>query len=490
MIPAGSGRSLRSPLLGALAAFAFALALQGARPLWEPDEGRYVDVALEMLRSDDWWTPRLHHEVPHYSKPPLTYWAVAASVSAFGRNEWAARLPTALAFGATILLVGGIARRLAPGIATTASIVYATSLLPFVAANIVTTDTLVTLFGTLGVAGFVELRFGSGPAEPARWVLWGGFGLAFLTKGPPGVLALLAILLFHWRDRRSGTAGRRLVSPGSLLLFLVVAFGWFAHEMRLRPDLVGYLLGDEVFRRIDSPAFHRHAGWLGLVRAYGPVAVAGLLPWWPLAALRRRPPGPRMADAAARRFLRCWLLVPLAVFVVSQSRLPLYLLPLAAPGAIWVAARVAPLGRTRRSRLVIVGWAAFLLCLKGAVALVPSHRDGRRFAAELAAQLPGPPTEVAFVEARPRYSLSLYLECEVEEIDLATVQLRPREPSYRPAAEPLTEELADAEGLRVFLVPYRAHRAWVAELAAAGLASTSGGSIEGFMIHLDPERIR
>jgi 4-amino-4-deoxy-L-arabinose transferase-like glycosyltransferase len=60
---------------------AFAMAFQGSRAIWNPDEGRYTHVALQMLRSGDWLTPRLHPEGAHFSKPPLTYWAIAASVS-------------------------------------------------------------------------------------------------------------------------------------------------------------------------------------------------------------------------------------------------------------------------------------------------------------------------------------------------------------------------------------------------------------------------
>lgn len=43
----------------------FSLAFQGARGLWEPDEGRYTIVALEMIESGDWLVPREHFETPH-----------------------------------------------------------------------------------------------------------------------------------------------------------------------------------------------------------------------------------------------------------------------------------------------------------------------------------------------------------------------------------------------------------------------------------------
>ena len=91
-------RQFRSPvrhfwrwLIPALLLWAFAL--QGTRGLWSPDEGRYVDVALEMLKSGDWLRPHVNDEFAHVTKPPLTYWAVASSVELFGRHEWAARLP-------------------------------------------------------------------------------------------------------------------------------------------------------------------------------------------------------------------------------------------------------------------------------------------------------------------------------------------------------------------------------------------------------------
>jgi len=86
----GAGaRGARIPLL--LALLAFTVCLQGARGIFEPDEGRYTAVAWQMVKSGDWFTPRLAADLPHFTKPPLTYWILATSVSLFGRNEWALR---------------------------------------------------------------------------------------------------------------------------------------------------------------------------------------------------------------------------------------------------------------------------------------------------------------------------------------------------------------------------------------------------------------
>lgn len=63
-----------------------ALAFQGSRGLWDPDEGRYSNVALQMVDSGDYLTPRRNVETMHVTKPPVTYWAIAASVNVFGRS--------------------------------------------------------------------------------------------------------------------------------------------------------------------------------------------------------------------------------------------------------------------------------------------------------------------------------------------------------------------------------------------------------------------
>jgi len=76
-----------------LATFFFLL---GSRSLNEPDEGRYGEIAREMLETGNWLVPQFWYE-PHLDKPPMTYWVEALSMKLFGLNEWAVRLPLALA---------------------------------------------------------------------------------------------------------------------------------------------------------------------------------------------------------------------------------------------------------------------------------------------------------------------------------------------------------------------------------------------------------
>jgi 4-amino-4-deoxy-L-arabinose transferase-like glycosyltransferase len=74
--PSGTERppSRKGDLL-ALAALALVLFLPalGERALWNPDEGRYAEVAREMRVLGEWALPHLNGEV-YAQKPPLLFW--------------------------------------------------------------------------------------------------------------------------------------------------------------------------------------------------------------------------------------------------------------------------------------------------------------------------------------------------------------------------------------------------------------------------------
>src|SRR5512139_2973096 len=136
--------------------FVVAFAFQGTRGIWEPDEGRYSSAGINMHESGDWLIPTVDGEHPHLTKPPMTYWALASSFALFGHNEWAARLPSALAFIGTGLFVFGLGRRLCPARPWLPAAVWALSLAPVAASNVVSTDPLLAFFETAAMFAFVE----------------------------------------------------------------------------------------------------------------------------------------------------------------------------------------------------------------------------------------------------------------------------------------------------------------------------------------------
>ena len=63
----------------------------GVRHLLPSDEGRYAEIAREMLASGDWVTIR-YNGLKYFEKPPLQIWMTALAFKAFGIGEWQARL--------------------------------------------------------------------------------------------------------------------------------------------------------------------------------------------------------------------------------------------------------------------------------------------------------------------------------------------------------------------------------------------------------------
>ncbi len=412
----------------------FALAFQGSRPLWEPDEGRYVTVALEMIHLDDYLVPRLHHEYPHFAKPPLTYWLIAASLRTLGTNEWAVRVPNALAFTATVLLVFGIGRRLFREGAALAAVVYASFLLPTVAANIANSDTLLATWEALAVWGFASWWWR--PDRSSRgWlvVMWLGFALAFLTKGPPGLLPLLGIGALVVAT--NGARGLAVLFPlAGMTLFAVVGFGWYVAVVVRRPELIGYFLGEEFVGRIFTDQHGRNAEWYGAAAVYLPTFLLGTLPWTAVLAARLRHADRAFRPSWWRRWLRddpalfftlAWLLLGLAVFLLTRSRLQLYVLPLFPALAVLTAMALRGRWQWTRQRLVLI---AALARPPGRASgrgrsHVPSDRDARALAGEVAALAGEAYDEIVMVGVRNLYGLVFYLGREVEHVAFSAEDL-------------------------------------------------------------------
>lgn len=393
------GRSWRRPLLwlivlGLVLGFAF----QGTRGLWSPDEGRYVGAALQMLDSGNFLAPGYSPSELNFSKPPLTYWVIAASLQVFGRNTWAARAPYAFSLVLTMWVLYAMGKRLLPERPWLPGLVYGCTLFPFFTANIISTDVFLTLFEALAVLGFVRSIVFDSERDRRQGVslMWLGFGLAFLTKGPPGLLPLLAILI-HAAGREGWRGMGRLFTMAGIAAFLVVGFTWYLLAAWRYPWLLHYFLHQEVYGRIFTAVHRRHPGLFGWAVVYLPVLVLGSLPWWP-GLFRAMRSGISRANwrnwyrrQAIEPFLLLWFLVPFVVFCLSQSRLPLYVLPLFLPLSLLVALQLRDRINLQvpRQRVVLCLWVIALVAAKGAAAYaMHPAEDNRQAAREIAAMTP------------------------------------------------------------------------------------------------------
>lgn len=370
-----AGSRIALPLLLALALIA--LPALGASGLFDRDEGYYAESARGMLERGDPVIPRVAGE-DWLEKPPLSYWLMMGSLACFGRNEFAARLPSALAGLAMIALTMRLGRRLLGAFGgLLAGLVLASSLLFALTMRLALLDTVLgvcVLVAMFGLWDLVEGRRGRG-----FWSFFIGCGLGVLAKGPLGaalpVLALVgcALLLRRWRLLLEARPLR-----GALVALAVVAL--WAVPATIRTD--GGYLRELVWVRTIQPIFaplQGHGGgnplgYLALVPVYVPVLFAGLCAWAPFLVPALRGVQPSALPERARPFLLGWAGMQFLAFSLVSTKLVHYLVPLLPAVALLIAAcclrelRADPSGSTLWTR-GRANAAALALALCGALAL-------------------------------------------------------------------------------------------------------------------------
>ena len=300
----------------------------GDLPLIDPDEGRNAEVAREMTETGAWVVPSFNG-IPYLDKPALYFRAVALSFTIFGRNEFTARLPSALSAALLAVLMWAFCRR-AYGERAGALTVLVLATTPLVVgfARLAIFDMPLVLFTTMAIVAGYRAEERDGAVTRRRWLLVGAASsaVATLIKGPVGFLVPGAVLtVFNLVERRP-RAILRMLSPRNLALFLAIVLPWFLALVHAHPEFLRYGLVDESARRFLTPSFRRTEP----VYYFGPVLLLGMYPWSALlpeaavAAWRHR-----ARWMQADRFLIVWAVVVVVLFSSSQSKRPGYILPAA-----------------------------------------------------------------------------------------------------------------------------------------------------------------
>jgi len=343
----------------------------GKLPLIDPDEGRYAEIPREMLERGDLITPTLNY-VKYFEKPPLLYWANAASMKIFGLNEFAARLPSALCGIFTILTTYLIARNLYDRrTALLSTAILATSAGFVLQSRIILTDMMLTLWLTAALGTFLvasnrqERRRDSG----ASWYFFYLFcALAVLTKGLIGIVFPAGIILiFVLLTRRWELLARMRCGTG-LLLFLAVAAPWFVAISLKNPDFAHFFFIREHFERFTSTVHARSKPFWFFV----PVLAVTMLPWsfYIPGALAKawREQGRDIGRSGL--YLLIWVVVIFSFFSKSGSKLTPYILPVFPPLAILIAHRIkGELERRGRGLKPVTHVLGIVLVILGVVAL-------------------------------------------------------------------------------------------------------------------------
>lgn len=320
----------------------------GDHPLYRPDEGRYGAVSAWMAEHGNWLQPRMR-DVVHVTKPPLTYWAQAAAITALGRTELAVRLPSAVGASILLLALAWFARRTCgPLVAVLAVGLYAVMPLPVFVGRLGSTDALLAAWWWIALcAGWLAFA-GVGTAAPGArrvsiaWlaVFWAASALVGLTKGPLiltpfALVCAWLVLAGRWRDvlRMQPWLG----IPAALAPLAFVAWGYWQAD----PGRAAEIWRLEFLDRITTGIGRAEPWWY-----FVPIFLGGLFPASAMLTL----PWLNVTWGRAWRVLRSGSLdallvvaavLPLVGFSAASGKLATYILPCAAPTALLAARMLA-----------------------------------------------------------------------------------------------------------------------------------------------------
>jgi 4-amino-4-deoxy-L-arabinose transferase-like glycosyltransferase len=368
------------------------------RPLMLPDEGRYVGVAWEMVRSGHWLVPTLDG-LPYFHKPPLFYWITAGSMSLFGLHEWAARAAPLLGAIATAASLFAFASRWAGAtVARLSLLALVTSPLIFAAAQFANLDMMVAgcISVTILALGSAVLELESGGRPTATLLVAYAFAaLGLLAKGLIGIVLPGFVIVVWVLALRRPRLLLSLISLPGLALFAAIGAPWFIAMQQRFPEFLHYFFVVQHFQRYTTTGFNNpEPFWF-----YFALVPLGFLPWSAWLPMAARASWRNRSNEGGRVRLLMWLWVLLITlfFSMPRSKLIGYILPVCAPVAFLIgdaAAIALGTGTPRTRRLVKIAaalGAALSLSVVGIVTFGPGkslHRLGEALAQRRA---PGEP---------------------------------------------------------------------------------------------------
>lgn len=309
----------------------------GARTLVPTDEGRYAEMAREMVVTGDWVTPRLNG-IKYFEKPPLQTWLNAATFSVFGLGEWQARLWTGLSALLGIALVAFTGTKMvSPRVGLSAAVVLASSFWWAGMGHVNSLDMGLSGMMTLALCGLLLGQRDNASAREQRngmLVCWLGMALATLSKGPMGIILPGMVLFIYTFVARDWRIWQRLHLIKGLLLFFAITTPWFVLVAQANHEFLRFFFIHEHWERFTSKIHHRDGPWYYFI----PLLVAGIFPWLGLLpqSLWR---GVRQQSGTFQpaKMLLVWALFIFFFFSISSSKLPSYILPIFPALALLIA---------------------------------------------------------------------------------------------------------------------------------------------------------
>jgi 4-amino-4-deoxy-L-arabinose transferase-like glycosyltransferase len=260
--------------LGLLVLLSFFAAL-GSAPLFDVDEGAFSEATREMMISKNYLTTYLNG-APRFDKPILIYWLQLSAVKLFGLNEFAFRLPSALAgtvWASAIFLF--VRKESDNRQAFLAAAMMVLSLQVIVIAKAAIADGLLNCL--LAVTMFALLHHYKTGSKQALHLAFAAAGLGMLTKGPIAIIIPFAVtLLFSLQERAFKKWLQMILNPLGIIIFLIIALPWYLLEYRDQ----GMAFIDGFFFKHNISRFNSSLeGHSGSLFYYLPVIIIGMLPF-------------------------------------------------------------------------------------------------------------------------------------------------------------------------------------------------------------------
>jgi 4-amino-4-deoxy-L-arabinose transferase-like glycosyltransferase len=297
------------------------------RHLIPSDEGRYAEMAREMLVTGDWITPR-YNGYKYFEKPPLQIWATAAAFQAFGIGDWQARLWTALTGFLTILCIGFTGARIYNARAGwLGALVLASSPMWVIAGHFNSLDMGLSAFLVTALCSllFAQSSENKTLSRNWMWACWACMALATLSKGVIGIAIPAMVFVVYSISAWDWKIWKRLYLISGIALYLAITAPWFALVARRNPEFLEFFFIHEHLQRFTQDDHSR----TGPIYYFIPLLLIGFLPW-----IAQIPSSIAQAWRERRGYfspswlLVCWFLVILGFFSISHSKLPGYIIPI------------------------------------------------------------------------------------------------------------------------------------------------------------------
>jgi len=296
------------------------------------EEGRRILPAIEMLKTGNYIVPEVGGN-PYFRKPPLVNWLVAASFRIFGvRNEWTARLPSAIAVLAVAIAFVTVARAsLGPRGSIVAALIWMTNIGMIEKGRLIEIEALYV--SLCGVAIIFWLSFlGKSP-----WLIWVPasifLGLGLLAKGPVHLIFFYAIVFAVLGQTKDW---RLLIHPAhfaGLAIMLGIFAAWaipFLHSTTTQVAAAKW--SNQFTGRLQGIDF-KFVTWIQNI----PRGLIYFLPWVLLFPFVRFSRFHAYTEQRLSRALAWGIAVPFLAINLVPGALPRYGMPVIAP-ACWLLA--------------------------------------------------------------------------------------------------------------------------------------------------------